>query len=106
MALRGDGYPLWQEEAVMDRLPKEKVAELGHQIFEDKVSALVEDRDPQDHVAIDVETGDFEVGPDRRAIIGQLRSRRPTAQIYLRLVGSRVSVRFGWRAPFGKLGSK
>jgi hypothetical protein len=90
----------------MERLPKERVAELGNQIFEEKIAALVGDRDPRENVAIDVESGDFEVGPDRHATSDALRSRRPSAQIYLRLVGSQTSFRLGWRGTFAKLNLK
>jgi hypothetical protein len=80
------------------RLPKEQICELGDQIFEERIRELVKDRDPMHYVVIDVESGDFEVGSDTHAITDQLRARRPDAQVFCRRVGTRYTVRLGWRA--------
>jgi hypothetical protein len=79
------------------RLPKEQICELGDRIFEEHIRDQVKDRDPMLHIVIDVVSGDFEVGSNSLEISQLLRARRPDAQIFGRRVGSRHSVRFGWR---------
>ncbi len=46
-------------------------------------------------VAIDVETGDYEIDEDDYAVIARLRSRRPAAEIWLMRAGYPAAYRIG-----------
>ena len=50
-------------------------------------------------VAIDIETGAFEVGNDSLSAAKQLLKRDPDAQIFGIWIGHRAVHRFGFRAP-------
>jgi hypothetical protein len=85
------------------RHTKEETHRLGERWFETKVQPLVAGRDKWDSVAIDVETGDFEVDSDPLAAAERLRARRPAAEIWARRVGFPYHDRFGLprkRRPF------
>ena len=47
------------------RYPKEKFARLGNEIYENKVRPLVGEGNKGKIVAIDIESGDYEIGRDR-----------------------------------------
>jgi hypothetical protein len=46
-------------------------------------------------VAIDIETGEYEIAPDELAAANRLLTRRPEAQVWIRRIGSRYLYRFG-----------
>ncbi len=65
---------------------------------------MIYDRDVAPHVtpgqkdqfvAIDIESGDFEIDPDERTACNRLLERQPDAQIWLQRVGSRFTYHFG-----------
>lgn len=69
-------------------------------IFEQKVQPHVEvEQDARTYVAIDLETGDFEVDRNQRAAADRLIERRPEAQgrLWLRRVSSCYAHHFGGR---------
>jgi len=77
------------------RYPKEIVSQRGNEIFERSIESQVADRAKLDFVMIDIESGDFEVGPNEREATERLLARHPEAQIYGRRVGSRAAHRIG-----------
>lgn len=84
------------------RYSREEVARRGDQIYEREISPRLKTED-QGFVAIDVETGAFELGRDERTAIDRLLDRQPGAQVWLRRIGSRYTHRFGPRPSAGKL---
>ncbi len=82
---------------IKPRYTSDELARLGDGIFEREVAARVADEDPRHFVAIDVETGAYEVDRDESSTIERLLERRPGAQLWLRRVGSRHAHRFGNR---------
>ena len=82
---------------VKPKYPKEEFSRRGEDIFESEVAAKVQGEDPEKYVAIDIETGDYEVDPEMLDAILRLRSRRPEAQVWTRKVGSRYAMHFGGR---------
>lgn len=76
-----------------------ELAERGEEIFERVVKPQVEDEDDRKYVAIDVESGDFEVDANQSAAAKRLLERYPDAegQIWFRRVGSHITHHFGGR---------
>ena len=75
---------------------KEEFARRGDEIYERLAPQLSEQ---EGHfVAIDIESGDYEVGRDELAAADRLTKRRPEAQVWLRRVGVSYAHRFGPRS--------
>jgi hypothetical protein len=77
------------------RHTKEEMHRLGQHWFETRIEPLVADRDKWDAVAIDVDSGDFEVDHDPLTATERLLARRPDAEIWARRVGFPFQDRFG-----------
>ena len=77
------------------RLSKEEHARLGTAIYEQQVRHQVEGGNKGKIVAIDVETGAFEVAEDTLAASERLLTRYPDAQIWCVRIGHRGVHRFG-----------
>lgn len=81
------------------RYSKEEFARRGHQIYNSQVRSQVEAENYGKIVAIDIESGAFEVGDDSLDAAKQLLARHPDAQIFGIRIGHRAVHRFGLRAP-------
>ncbi len=79
------------------RYSKEEFARLGHEIYESRVRSQVEEGNHGKIVAIDLETGNFEVDQSEIAACDRLEARHPDAQIWIVRIGSRHVRRFGGR---------
>jgi hypothetical protein len=79
------------------RYSKEEFAQRGDALYDSEVRAQVEAGDHGKIVAIDIETGDFEVDSSEIAACDRLEVRRPEAQIWIVRIGSRHVRRFGGR---------
>ena len=77
------------------RYSKEEFAHRGQALYEKCVRPRVERGNRGRVVAIDIETGEFEVGDDALAASGQLLARCPDAQPWCVRVGGRAVHRFG-----------
>ena len=77
------------------RHSKEEFARRGQAIYEQRVRPQVEEGNRGRIVAIDIETGEFEVGDDPLAASDQLFARCPDAQPWLVRIGERALHRFG-----------
>lgn len=86
---------------IRPRYSKEEFARRGEEIYEREIQPHVAERDKNDFVLIDIETGAYEVDADEQVASKRLRARVPQAQIWMRRVGSRYSHRFGGRL-FGR----
>ena len=76
------------------------LAERGNELFERRVRPRVNvERDARKFVAIDTESGDYEVDRAEMKAIDRLLERRPAAKgrIWLRRVGSESAHRMGGR---------
>ena len=81
------------------RYSKEEFAQRGNALYEEQVRPQVE-RDSGNKgrvVAIDIETGAFELADDTIAASDKLLARLPDAQIWFARVGHRALHRFGPR---------
>jgi hypothetical protein len=77
------------------RLSKEEHARRGMAIYEQRVRPQVEEGNQGKVVAIDVETGAFEVAEDTLTASERLLTRYPDAQIWCVRIGHRGVHRFG-----------
>ena len=81
------------------RYGKDEFARRGNALYEEQVRAQVE-QGPGNRgkvVALDIETGTFEVADDAIAASDRLLARLPDAQIWFVRVGHRALHRFGPR---------
>lgn len=81
------------------RYPKEVFARMGDEIYENKVRPLVEERNRGKIVAIDIESGDYEMGGsgDEIDCIHRLLDKNQDAQIWLVRIGYDEVYRRSWR---------
>ena len=77
------------------RYSKEEFARRGDDIYERVLRPTLESGNEGRFVAIDIETGTYEVDADELAASDRLLARVPNAQIWLRRIGSRYAHRFG-----------
>ena len=80
------------------RYSKEEFAQRGDEIYESQVRSQVEEGNHGKIVAIDIETGAFEVADEILAATGSLFERLPDAQPWIIRIGHRAVHRFGARS--------
>lgn len=73
----------------------DELAELGREIFDRQVRSALRPEDDGKFVAIDVETGDYEIDEDDYAAVARLRSRKAAADVWLMRAGSPTTYRMG-----------
>jgi hypothetical protein len=83
------------------RYGKEEFARRGDAIYERDLRPCVERGNEGKYVAIDIETGAYEIDVDELAASDRLLARVPTAQTWLRRIGSRYARRIGPRPRSG-----
>lgn len=77
------------------RYSKEEFARRGNEIYETQIRSQVEASNHGKIVAIDIETGAFEVADDTIAASDRLLARYPDAQIWRVRIGHKAVHRFG-----------
>jgi peptide subunit release factor RF-3 len=80
------------------RYTKDEFARRGDEIYESQVRQQVEDGNHGKIVAIDIETGAFEVADDILPATNRLFERLPDAQPWIVRIGHRAVDRFGSRS--------
>lgn len=83
--------------ATIPRYSKEEFAVRGDAIYERDIRPYIGTGHEGEFVAIDIETGAYEVDRDELTASDRLAARVPNAQIWLRRIGSRYARRFGSR---------
>ena len=80
------------------RYSKEEFAQRGDALYDSQIrSQIDEEGDRGKIVAIDLETGDFEVDASEIVACDRLEASHPDAQIWMVRIGSRYVRRFGGR---------
>ncbi len=79
------------------RYSKEDFARRGDEIYERQVGPEVEAGNEGKFIAIDIETGAYEIDADELVASDRLLARHPEAQVWLRKIGSRYVRHFGPR---------
>ncbi|MBM3333828.1 hypothetical protein FJY63_04125 [Candidatus Sumerlaeota bacterium] len=82
-------------EVLRPHYSRTQFAERGQSIYQEKVKPYVTDRDEGKFVAIDIETGDYEMDSDDYGATERLLQRQPTAQIWLVRIGDGTTYRIG-----------
>ena len=80
------------------RYSKEEFARRGDEIYETQVRSQVEAGNHGKIVAIDIETGAFEVADTPMVAVDRLYAREPDAQPWVIRIGHRAVFRFGSRS--------
>jgi|SRR6266849_6262066 len=73
----------------------DELARLGGDIFDRQVRPALRPEDDGKFVAIDVETGDYEIDEDDYGAVARLRSRKPAADVWLVRAGYPTTCRIG-----------
>lgn len=76
---------------------KEEFGRRGDAIYEEKIRPHLKPSDKGKYVAIDIETGEYEIARSKLAACDRLNTRIPDALTWLVKVGSRYVARFGVR---------
>jgi hypothetical protein len=92
---RSEGNPMVVRQP---RYSKEEFALRGDEIYELQVRSQVEEGNHGKIVAIDIETGAFEVADTSMAAVDRLYEREPDAQPWVIRIGHRAVFRFGSRS--------
>lgn len=86
------------ETSTRERRPREETTRLGREIYERDIRAQVESGHRGEYVAIDVDSGTWEMSDDALSAANGLRAQRPEARdICLLRVGHRALHHFGGR---------
>jgi hypothetical protein len=80
------------------RYSKEEFAQRGDLIYQTQIRPQVETGNHGKIVAIDIETGDFEVANSTILAVDKLYERKPDAQPWVIRIGHRAVFRFGSRS--------
>jgi hypothetical protein len=80
------------------RYSKEEFAQCGDLIYQTQIRPQVEADNHGKIVAIDIETGDFEVANSPILAVDKLYERKPDAQPWVLRIGHRAVFRFGSRS--------
>ena len=83
--------------AIQPRYSKEEFARRGDAIYERDIRPRLAAEEEGKFVVIDIETGAYEIDADELAASDRLLARVPTAQAWLRRIGSRHARRIGPR---------
>jgi len=77
---------------------KEEFARRGTELYEQRIRPLVEQGNRGRIVAIDIDTGDYQVADGQLEACQPLIARRPDAQLWCVRIGHRAVERFGFHA--------
>lgn len=81
--------------AIKPRYSKEEFSQRGEAIYRRDIEPVVGKENDGSFVAIDIETGQYEIDADESAASDRLLARVPQAQTWLRRIGSPYIRRFG-----------
>jgi hypothetical protein len=73
----------------------DELARLGGEIYDQRVRPALRPEDDGKFVALDVETGDYEIDEDDYTAVARLRARKPAADVWLMRAGYPTTCRIG-----------
>jgi hypothetical protein len=73
----------------------DEIIERGKAVYESRLKSLVEPEHIGKYIAIDVETGDYEIDRDDLAVEDRLLKRHPDANLFLTRVGAKTAYSMG-----------
>jgi hypothetical protein len=77
------------------RYSKDEIARRGEALYEENIGTSLPPGSDGKYLAIDIETGEHELGTNEIEACDRLRSRVAAAQIWLKQIGSPYLHRFG-----------
>jgi len=77
-----------------------ELARLGEQMYYSRVLPLLRPEDDENYVAIDVDTGEYEVDPSEVAAANRLLARLPSARVWMMQKGYDTAHRIRTRGEF------
>ena len=83
--------------ATTPRYSKKEFARRGQEIYDHAIRPRIEAGNEGKFVAIDIETGAYEIDTDDYTATERLLTRKPDAQIWLLRAGHRAAYRIGLR---------
>jgi len=85
------------ETVKVRKYPKDEFARRGDAVYATAVEPKLTPADKGKYVAVDIETGEYEIGDTILDACDKLNTRLPESQIWTVRVGSRYLARFGGR---------
>jgi hypothetical protein len=79
--------------AAESRRSPEEVARLGVEVFDRRIRPALQAEDDGKFVAVDTDTGEYELDEDDYSAVTRLRARRPAAELWLGRVGEPAAYR-------------
>ncbi len=79
--------------ATEPRRTPEELARLGSEVFERRVRPMLKPEDDGKFVAVEIQTGEYELDEDDYAAVSRLRVRIPGAETWLSRVGQPAAYR-------------
>lgn len=73
----------------------DELARLGGEIFDRTIRSTLCPEDDGKYVAIDVDSGDYEIDADDYAAVARLRAKKPSADVWLMRAGHKAAYRIG-----------
>jgi hypothetical protein len=77
--------------AAEPRRSLDEIARLGREAFDRHVRPVLRPEDDGKFVAIDVDTGEYEIDADDYTAVTRMRGRKPTAETWLMRVGEKAA---------------
>ncbi len=79
-------------------LTDEEVVRRGEELYRETIQDALEPEHNGEFLAIDISSGDYELGTENLAALDRLKARRPGAVPYIRRVGYDTAVSIGGRS--------
>jgi hypothetical protein len=79
------------------RFTNEEIGQRGEELYQQKIRSQVEPGNKGKYLAIDIETGDYEIGDHYSDIAHRLHAKHPGAAVYVMRIGFPAAARIGGR---------
>lgn len=76
-------------------LTDDEIIERGKAVYESRIKSLVEPEHIGKYIAINVETGDYEIDHDDLVVEDRLLKRYPNGNLFLTRVGAKIAYSMG-----------
>jgi hypothetical protein len=80
------------------RYSTDEIVERGQELYDRSIRENVEAKARGKFLALDIETGEYEIDADERAALKRALAKHPDAALYLLRIGSPTAYRLGRRA--------
>jgi len=72
-----------------------EIVRRGQELYERDIRVIVEAENKGKMLALDIDTGDYEMADDSLTVLDRLQARRPDAPVYILRVGYPTAVKIG-----------